>query len=71
MKEFVFVEFADGSSDVVYKKWMEGKSFCYWPPSNKNVQNLVKQKADVKDNWKKFSCTIKCHASKPIVNTSF
>ena len=67
MKEFVFVKFQDGTSDVVHKKWLHGNNKCYWPPNESDVQLLVKQKADAKPEWQLFFCGILCQSSKFIV----
>ena len=62
MKNFVFVKFKDGSSDAIYKSWMFGETQCHWPPEN--VRNLAKGKAEWKDNWKYYECTVLCESSK-------
>ncbi|CAK8681929.1 unnamed protein product [Clavelina lepadiformis] len=62
MKEFVFVKFQDGTSDVVHKKWLHGNNKCYCPPNESDVQLLVKQKADAKPEWKLFFCGILCQS---------
>ena len=67
MKDFVFVKFANGSSDAVYKSWMLGSTLCYWPPKDKNVRKLAEEKADWELSWKKYKCTILCQASKSAI----
>ena len=67
MKDFLFVKFANGSSDAVYKGWMVGSTLCYWPPKEKNTGKLAEEKVDRRLNWKKYKCTILCQASKSAI----
>ena len=43
MKDFVFVEFLNGSSDAIYKEWLIDDSLCRWSPKAQ-VQSLAKKK---------------------------
>ena len=63
MKNFVFVEFSNESSDAIYKKWLIDDTHCRWPPKAL-VQFLTKKKANWKETWEICECKILCQASK-------
>ena len=62
MKNFLFVDFDDGTSDVVFKGFMIGENQCRWPI--KNVQLLARQQTDYEVTWKVYACTVRCRSRK-------
>jgi len=63
MKDFVFVKFTNGTSDIIYKDWLNGESKCRWPPNGTNVQALVKRKVGFQNNCEVYDCLILCASS--------
>ena len=63
MKEFVCVKWSQGTNSIVWQRWMLGEDCCMWPPSG-DIEELVRSKIVPKKNWRKYSCTILCEASK-------
>ena len=64
MKNYVFVEFSSGQSDVVLKNWMVGEKKCRWPPLGSDVRNMVKNNSTYENDWTLWDCNILCQASK-------
>ena len=64
MKNYVFVQFTNASSDIVSKHWMVGEQQCRWPPTGSSVRAVAKQHVQWKDNWTVSDCEILCQASK-------
>ena len=62
MKQFVCVEWSQGTNSIVWHRWMLGEDCCMWPPSG-DIE-LVRSKTIPKKNWKQYSCTILCESSK-------
>ena len=50
MKNFVLVMLNNGTSDIVYKKWMVNKNSCKWPPKKKSIplEQMVQNAAEHK-----------------------
>ena len=65
MKNFVCVKFeSDGSTDIVHKSWIIDSISCMWPPSGSDIRKLVRNAVSPASDWKSYSCTIICKASK-------